>query len=113
MSKEITHALLKRLGACENESNKFRELFPNGTEVTVELCVKHAADFSWDWAVDNLMSSKGRAAFNRDIAPISAAFDRDMAPINAAYDRDRALIRAAFNRDMATSFATAFATETE
>src|ERR1039457_2849239 len=101
MSKKITVASLKHLGACEHELNRFRELFPNGTEVTVELCVKHAADFSWDWAADNLLSSTGRAVYQRDRAPIHAVYQRALAPINAAYDRDMAPINAAFDRALA------------
>ena len=52
---KITARLLKFKGACKEQVEKFKELFPDGVEVTESLCVIHAQDFNWDWAAYNLL----------------------------------------------------------
>lgn len=52
---KITLEDLVNRGACHNYRVKFRDLFGEEVEVTVELCVKYAQDFDWNWARDNLL----------------------------------------------------------
>jgi hypothetical protein len=60
----ITHKMLVSRGACVAERNKFRELFPDGVTVTRELCIKHAQDFEWNWAVRELLGVAADAVYN-------------------------------------------------
>lgn len=46
----ITAALLRASGACAEQRKAFAELFPQGTEVTLEsatACVKAGLDLDW------------------------------------------------------------------
>lgn len=51
----ITYELLESRGACENQVKLFRNIFPEGVEVSVELCVKYASEFDFNWAGGNLL----------------------------------------------------------
>ena len=53
----LTTEMLMAQGACLMQVNKFRRLFGGSTEITVELCLKHAQAFDWEWAIDNLLPS--------------------------------------------------------
>jgi hypothetical protein len=65
----VTRTTLMNLDACGDYRDAFDVLFPNGTLVTPELCVNHARVFSWDWAVDELLSSAGQREFIRTFDP--------------------------------------------
>ena len=53
---KITYELLCAKGACKDQADTFKTLFPNGVEVTEELCREHAHTFTWAWAVRNLLT---------------------------------------------------------
>ena len=63
--KKITARKLKLLGACQEQVDNFKELFPSGTVVTVELCVLHAQTFNWNWAAQHLLSAPAWAEYDR------------------------------------------------
>ena len=88
---KVTKALLKRLGACKAQREKFAELFPRGVVVTEALCVEHAQEFNWDWAANHLLSPEAWAEYNRVRALAWAEYNRVMAPAKAEYDRVAAL----------------------
>lgn len=52
----ITEEDLKAHQACDEQLALFVELFPNGVEVTEEVCLKYAQDFDWDWAACEFLS---------------------------------------------------------
>jgi len=85
MSKKITVELLRRLGACQEERDFFAKLFPDGTEVTVELCVKHAGDFDWSWAAEELLTFKAYDVYDADMDTVFAAQREAEKPIDAEY----------------------------
>lgn len=60
----VTYAMLRKAHACDEESNRFRELFPDGVEVTEAVCVKHAREFDWAWGTV-LLSYEGQEEFRR------------------------------------------------
>jgi hypothetical protein len=74
---KITARMLKAKGACASQVEKFKELFPFGSaEVTIDLCVKHAADFDWIWAAENLLNSAAKAEYERVRAEAWAEYQR-------------------------------------
>lgn len=64
-SKTITLSQLRAAGACADQRAKFKELFGSSVEVTVELCVKHAADFDWGFAAEKFLSASALAEYYR------------------------------------------------
>jgi hypothetical protein len=63
--KTLTAEILKKAEARCEQFLLFNELFPKGAEITEELCVKHAYDFDWAWAAENLLSAPARAECDR------------------------------------------------
>lgn len=49
----IDMAILYRRHACLSQRSLFMQTFPNGVEVTEELCIKYAHDFDLTWFADN------------------------------------------------------------
>ena len=54
----ITLDMLERLAACSQQRSLFNRLFPNGTDVTVELCEQHSDRFDWQWAAENFLTEE-------------------------------------------------------
>ena len=102
----VTADLLRAKYACASQVRLFEALFPGGTEITQELCAKHARSFDWGWAAKNLLPEKqwedyveGRGLLMKDYvaarAPLwadyaaertsLAAFAADLAPLLADY----------------------------
>ena len=82
----ITPEMLKARGACESQYNLFVELFPDGVEITEELCVKHAQDFDLDWASQNLLNFSQLGTYCEAVAPHMKAYYEAIAPHRKAYD---------------------------
>lgn len=82
----ITVEMLKSLGACESELEVFEELFPEGTEVTEELCVRHALDFEWCWCSENLLSPAGFRKYNEVIEEAREEFYAVVNPSRQNYE---------------------------
>lgn len=49
----IDMAMLNRLHACQPQRSLFMQTFPNGVEVTEELCIKYAHHFDLTWFANN------------------------------------------------------------
>ena len=101
---KVTPQMLKRLGACADQYDKFVALFPKGVDITEVLCVEHAADFNWDWVAHRLLPVPARAEYDRITVPARAEYDRITVPALAEYDRVRAPARAEYERAMASAF---------
>lgn len=63
MARKITVDLLESVGACDEQIDAFKEHFPDGTEVTVELAVSVANVFDWEWAAHAMLIGEGHKAF--------------------------------------------------
>jgi hypothetical protein len=92
----ITYQMLKAKGACETQVALFKELFPNGAPLTVETALSVANKFDWDWAISNLLSKEGKAAYEEAEALLLAAYEEAKAPLLAAYEEAEALLLAAY-----------------
>lgn len=77
---------LTNLDACYDYRDAFDVRFPNGVLVTPELCVHHADEFSWGWAVEELLSYDGQRrywqAYGADSNDEVAKLDRRREKIN-------------------------------
>ena len=72
-------------GACSSQVETFQELFPNGGVVpTLELCLRHAGTFAWNWAAEKLLSPRGYFAYKAATAQALAAHDAATAQALAA-----------------------------
>lgn len=68
--REITLEMLENRDACYGQQKLFRELFGDRVEVTPELCVKHAKDFEWRWACEELLSGEAQRDCRKKIDDI-------------------------------------------
>jgi hypothetical protein len=64
----MTKELLAGLGSCGDYVRTFRRLFPieqypDGIEVNEEVCLQHANQFPWDWAVEQMLTYDGANKF--------------------------------------------------
>ncbi len=101
MPKTITLTQLRNAGACKDQRVKFAEMFGESVEITEELCVKHAQDFSFPWASKNFLTAQARAEYDRVMAQAQDEFDRVMAQAQDEFDRVTAQARAEYDRVMA------------
>lgn len=86
----VTNGLLLKLGACQEERELFAKLFLSGAvQVTVELCMKHATDFDWEWAGEYLLNGEGRTEFLYEYDRILTKYNTVHAPIQTAYNLAR------------------------
>ena len=82
----ITLEMLEARGACKNQYKLFVRLFPDGVEITEELCVKHAQDLDFEWAARHLLGSPTRKAYDEAIAPHWEAYEQETALHLKAYN---------------------------
>ena len=99
---KITLKMLE--GACEPQRDLFSELFGEEVELTLELCIEHAAEFDWYWAAENLLQPKATAEYDKAIAPARAAYKKALDSACAAYDNAIDSASEAFSKALATAF---------
>jgi hypothetical protein len=97
----ITRKMLRQQHACPNQVARFQELFGDAVEVTVELAVKHAQDFNWDWAAWSLLSAAGYSAYNAAMAEVRRTYDAALAAAERAYDAALAAAERAYDAALA------------
>ena len=62
---KITLDTLRDKDACMSQGRLFARLFPEGVEVTEELCLAHFNKFDWDWCAENLLSNSALVEYRR------------------------------------------------
>ena len=75
-SRLLTLETLKQKKACNDQLEKFENLFGKQVIITVDLCRVHAKDFDWIWASDYLLTDLARAEHERAIASAQAEYER-------------------------------------
>lgn len=79
MANKITMDMLIRHRACSDYRDKFAKVFPDGTAlVTVDLAVRMATEFPWEWAADAFLTSENRKAWYVANAAFSATYNTEM-----------------------------------
>ena len=99
----ITLEMLRQKHACRDQVARFQELFGDAVEVTVELAVKHAQDFDWDWAARSLLSAAGYSAYIAARAEAKRTYDAATDEARLAYDAARAAALRAYDAATAKS----------
>ena len=90
---KITLKMLE--GACEPQRDLFAKLFGQEVELTLALCIEHAAKFNLYWAAQNFLPPKSQAAFNKARESAGEAYDKACATASEAYYK--AIATAFFN----------------
>lgn len=97
----VTH--LENLRACSAAVSRFREFFGKSALVTEEECVRHAADFDWDWAAEKLLTSAQWQEYKRIRARAYVEYERVKSEAWADYDRIEASAWAEYLRIQAAA----------
>ena len=104
----ITAKLLIEHGAAKDCKDLaiFRQLWPQGGEVTLERCLQAArAGLNIRWAVEYLLPERARAAFDKAVGRAWVTFDEATAPARAAFDEVVARAWAEFDEATAPAWA--------
>ena len=121
---KITLEMLKAKDACSSGLALFEEKFGREVEVTLEACLAHASDIDWGWAARNLLSAKGRKAYQTAIASAWEAYQTArasaweayktaIAPAEEAYKTAIASAQKAYRAARAPAFFAAWETEND
>jgi hypothetical protein len=99
---KITLKQLKDLDACEEQLELFEDTF--GEEVSfkteaqaVNIAVKMALKFDFEWASGNLLKGDYRKAYDEAEAPLLKAYEEAEAPLLKAYKEARAPLWKAYD----------------
>jgi len=71
--------------ACAAQVRLFKDLFPDGAEVSEETAISVASQFDWNWAARNLISASGGEAYEEATAPLWKAYREAVAPLLKTY----------------------------
>ena len=93
-SRTLEHATLVDRGACKPARGMFLELFGTKVEVTEVLCLQHAADFDWDWAIEELLSPMAQAEREKAMVAARAEYRKARVAAQAEYEKARVAARA-------------------
>ena len=112
MTVQITLEMLEEIDACEGQKDLFADHFPNGVEFkgqehAIEMCVKFAEVFDFEWAADGLLEADTCTEFKKATAPALAEFKKAITPAQAEYDKVIAR-QAEYDKVIASAFAKAF-----
>lgn len=109
---KITYSELVNLGACDEQLNVFRELFPSGeVEVTEELAVMHAKRFDWQWASEVLLDLEAVCRLENERRQAHIDFKLAIAEVPRAARHDSLVVidaRTAFFESVARGFVREF-----
>ena len=86
MARVLTLARLVKAGACQPQVDLFKQHFGKSVEVTEEVCLAHASEFSWGWAANHFLTPSALDAYDAARAPAWAAYDAAQASAWAAYN---------------------------
>jgi hypothetical protein len=104
MTRLEIHQLIKAR-ACESRLPLFTSLFPDGVDVTEELCVLHYDKFYWDWAADNLLTAPAQAEYQKAKVSAQAEYQKAKAPAWAEYQKARVSAWAEYQKVTAPAWA--------
>ena len=109
MRNIITLSQLKVAGACADALRRFATAFGESTPVTLALACKHADQFNWDWAADNLLSAAAQVEYDQAVKRAQVEFDQAVARARAEYVMAATPAWTAYDRAVAPPKDTTFA----
>lgn len=92
----ITKELLLERHACNEQVEKFNTFFPDGVELTEEVCLKYCHEFNVVWCAWALLSDENNSKFCALIRPSHEKFLIDTEPAFMVYKRDMGNLRLEF-----------------
>ena len=109
----LTYTQLKTKGACKDQLQLFKKLFPDGANLrseahAIRLAKAMSPKFDFGWAAENLLTGPAWAAYKKAEAPARAAYKKAQAPALAAYKKVEAPAWAAYREAKAAAFAKAY-----
>ena len=81
----INKKLLEVKDACLEQLKLFNRLFPNGVELTLEVCLEHYNKFDLNWCVENLLNDTQREAYEEARVPLWKTYEEARVPLWKAY----------------------------
>jgi hypothetical protein len=87
MTQTITVKLLREYSACEEQVNKFINIFGEDAEVipTMELAEKYGSEFNINWLVDKLLNFDQLKVYKEATAPVLKTYVEAIAPAQKIY----------------------------
>lgn len=98
--RKITYDQLKKAGACLYELDRFAEAFGTEVDVTVELAVSQADQWSWFFVANRLLSQTGSAQWDAVSEKAADVYRAAMAPRYAADKKASELAQEAFDKNV-------------
>ena len=101
---KITAELLCAKGACTYQIALFRKFYPDGKNVTLAACLRHATRFNWRWATLNLLSAPAQKACIKEIDTALEAYAKARLAAREAYAKASRAARGAYDRKCAAAW---------
>jgi hypothetical protein len=100
----LTYEMLLAKKVCEEQADKFRDLFPYGVVLTEALCVSHANDFDFNCAANNLLRARARKAYKEAYARVWEPYQEACVRAKESCEKAIAPARQAFQEAIAAAF---------
>jgi hypothetical protein len=112
MTQTITVKLLRDHYACEDQVDKFINIFGEDAEVvpSIEFAKKYGSEFNIHWLVDKLLNSDQLKVYNEAIAPAQKTYNEAIAPAQKIYNEAIAPSQKTYNEASAIAFVKAWNT---
>jgi hypothetical protein len=104
MNKIIKLSTLVEKKACTKQVDLFRKMFGEQVELTLELTLDHAQNFSVDWCAEKLLTFAALKAYNEATGPVLKAYAEATGPAWKAYDEATATALKAYDETKATAW---------
>ena len=95
---------LEKAGACKDQVTLFEHYFGAKLRLTRKICLRHAGDFDFDWAAQNLLPAPAWRAYDEAVAPALEAYKEAVAPALEAYKEAVAPAQKAYDEAMAPAW---------
>jgi len=88
----LTVKMLKKHKACQEQVDMFEATFPDGVQVTEDVCLAVADKFEFTWAAGHLLPPEARAEYKAEHTPILADYFARQSPSGEEYRQQRAAL---------------------
>ena len=84
MITRLTADMLDQADACAFERTRFHQLYPDGVDITVDVCVEAAAEWDWNWAQKHLLNEAGQIEYQKAGQSAWDQYEKAMEPARIA-----------------------------
>jgi hypothetical protein len=112
MTQTITVKLLRDHYACEDQVDKFINIFGEDAEVvpSIEFAKKYGSEFNINWLVDKLLNSDQLKVYDEATAPVLKTYVEAMVSAQKTYNEATELARKIYDEAIAIAFVKAWNT---